>query len=83
MNILEILLNYFLTNQLLFHRLNIEYDFSQERNFKFNGLTMDETIYHLAVFVSRLWQIHVFGDDHVIIRTKLEKPSKINGLALN
>ena len=62
MNILEILLNYFLTNQLLFHRLNIEYDFSQERNFKFNGLTMDETIYHLAVFVSRLWQIHVFGE---------------------
>ena len=23
---------------------------------------MDETIYHLAVFVSRLWQIHVFGE---------------------
>ena len=26
--------------------------------------------------------IHPFSDDHVIIRTKLEKPSKINGLAL-
>ena len=26
--------------------------------------------------------IHPFQDDHVIIRTKLEKPSKINGLAL-
>ena len=26
--------------------------------------------------------IHPFNDDHVIIRTKLEKPSKINGLAL-
>ena len=25
---------------------------------------------------------HPFMDDHVIIRTKLEKPSKINGLAL-
>ncbi len=25
---------------------------------------------------------HPFRDDHVIIRTKLEKPSKINGLAL-
>ncbi len=23
---------------------------------------MDEIIYHLAVFVSRLWQIHVFGE---------------------
>lgn len=27
-------------------------------------------------------KIHPFEDDHVIIRTKLEKPSKINGLAL-
>ena len=26
--------------------------------------------------------IHPFTDDHVIIRTKLEKPSKIKGLAL-
>ena len=26
--------------------------------------------------------IHPFLDDHVIIRTKLEKPSKIKGLAL-
>ena len=26
--------------------------------------------------------IHPFQDDHVIIRTKLEKPSKIKGLAL-
>ena len=31
---------------------------------------------------SEAWQIHPFCDDHVIIRTKLEKPSKINGLAL-
>ena len=43
-------------------RETLEYDFSQERNFKFNGLTMDETIHHLAVFISRLWQIHVFGE---------------------
>ena len=27
-------------------------------------------------------KFHCFTDDHVIIRTKLEKPSKINGLAL-
>ncbi len=40
----------------------LEYDFSQERDFKFNGLTMDEIIHHLAVFISRLWQIHVFGE---------------------
>lgn len=43
-------------------RETLDYDFSQERDFKFNGLTMDETIHHLAVFISRLWQIHAFGE---------------------
>lgn len=40
----------------------LEYDFAQERSFRYNGLTMDETIQHLAIFISRLWQIHVFGE---------------------
>ena len=41
-------------------RETLDYDFSQERNFKYNGLTLNETIHHLVVFISRLWQIHVF-----------------------
>lgn len=40
----------------------MDYDFSQERDFRYNGLTMDEVIHHLAVFISGLWQIHVFGE---------------------
>lgn len=40
----------------------LEYDFSQERNFSYRGLSMDDIIRHLAVFVSRLWQIHIFGE---------------------
>lgn len=40
----------------------LEYDFSQERNFRFNGMTMYETIHHLVQFISRVWQIHVFGE---------------------
>lgn len=40
----------------------LEYDLEQERAFRYNGLTMTETIHHLAVFVSRLWQIHAFGE---------------------
>ena len=40
----------------------LEYDFSQEMNFRYNGLTMTEVIHHLSVFISRLWQIHVFGE---------------------
>lgn len=40
----------------------LEYDFSQEKNFSYRGLSMDEIIHHLAVFISRLWQIHIFGE---------------------
>lgn len=40
----------------------LEYDFSQEKNFSYKGLSMDEIIHHLAVFVSRLWQIHIFNE---------------------
>ncbi len=40
----------------------LDYDFSKEREFSYRSLTMDEIIHHLAVFISRLWQIHVFGE---------------------
>ena len=40
----------------------LEYDLSQEKEFSYKGLSMDEIIHHLAVFVSRLWQIHIFGE---------------------
>ena len=43
-------------------RETLEYDFSQERAFSYKGLSMDEIIHHLAVFISRLWQIHIFGE---------------------
>ena len=43
-------------------RATLEYDFSQEQDFSYKGLSMEEIIHHLAVFVSRLWQIHIFGE---------------------
>jgi len=43
-------------------RATLEYDFSKEKDFSYRGLSMDEVIHHLAVFVSRLWQIHIFGE---------------------
>ncbi len=43
-------------------KATLEYDFFQEKNFSYKGLSMDETIRHLALFVSRLWQIHIFGE---------------------
>ena len=42
-------------------RATLDYDFSEEKKFSYKNLSMDEIIHHLAVFVSRLWQIHVFG----------------------
>ena len=63
-------------------RATLDYDFSQEKEFSYNGLSIEEAVRHIAKFTSGIWQIHPFGDDHVIIRTKLEKPSKIKGLAL-
>jgi fido (protein-threonine AMPylation protein) len=43
-------------------RATLEYDLSEEKKFSYKNLTMDEIIHHLALFVSRLWQIHVFGE---------------------
>lgn len=43
-------------------RATLDYDFSEEKKFSYKNLTMDDIMYHLAVFVSRLWQIHVFGE---------------------
>ena len=43
-------------------KATLEYDFSQEKDFSYKGLSMEEIIHHLAIFVSRLWQIHIFGE---------------------
>ncbi len=40
----------------------LDYDLSEEKKFSYKNLSMDEIIRHLALFVSRLWQIHVFGE---------------------
>ena len=43
-------------------RATLEYDFSEEKKFSYKNLNMDQIIRHLAVFVSRLWQIHIFAE---------------------
>ena len=43
-------------------RATLDYDFSEERKFSYKNLCMDDIIHHLAVFVSRLWQIHIFAE---------------------
>ncbi len=43
-------------------RQTLEYDFEQEKRFSYKGLSQNEIIEHLAFFISRLWQIHIFGE---------------------
>ena len=43
-------------------RATLDYDFAEEKKFSYKNLSMEEIIHHLAIFISRLWQIHVFGD---------------------
>lgn len=43
-------------------RATLDYDFVEEKKFSYKNLSMEEIIHHLAIFISRLWQIHVFGE---------------------
>ena len=43
-------------------RATLDYDFSEEKNYSYKDLTMNEIIHHLAIFISRLWQIHIFSE---------------------
>lgn len=38
----------------------LEYDFEQEKNFSYKGLSLDESIKHLCKFTSNIWQVHPF-----------------------
>ncbi len=40
----------------------LQYDFEVERKFSYTGLSKDEIIEHLALFVTNLWQIHAFEE---------------------
>lgn len=43
-------------------KATLEYDFMQERNFSYKGLTKREIVVHIAKYISDLWQIHAFGE---------------------
>lgn len=40
----------------------LEYDIRQEREFSYDGMSMDDAIRHLTRFCANLWQIHAFGE---------------------
>lgn len=43
-------------------KATLAYDFEQEKQFSYKGLSQQETIEHIAKFISYLWQIHIFGE---------------------
>ena len=43
-------------------RATLDYDFSQEKNFSYEGLSIEESVRHIAKFTSGIWQIHPFGE---------------------
>lgn len=43
-------------------KATLDYDIEQERSFNYKDLSIEQVINHLAVFVSRLWQIHIFSE---------------------
>lgn len=43
-------------------RDTLDYDFAQEKNFSYEGLSLKEAVCHISKFTSGIWQIHPFGE---------------------
>ena len=41
-------------------RDTLDYDFSREKSFSYDGLSLEESVLHVAKFTSGIWQIHPF-----------------------
>ena len=40
----------------------LNYDFEQEKQFNYRGLSLLQIVQHITAFVSGIWQIHAFGE---------------------
>ena len=62
----------------------LEYDFNEEKKFSYKGLTVDESIAHLSVFISNIWQVHPFSEGNTrTIAVFLIKYLKTFGFDIN
>ncbi len=43
-------------------RQTLDYDFSRERAFSYDGVSSSDAVKHIAAFISGIWQIHAFGE---------------------
>ncbi len=43
-------------------RATLDYDFEQKKQFRYRGISLPQTVQHIAGFISGIWQIHPFGE---------------------
>ena len=43
-------------------RETLDYDFKQEKQFSYEGLSTEDAVRHIAKFTAGIWQIHPFGE---------------------
>ena len=43
-------------------RDTLAYDFAQEKEFSYEGLSLSESVRHISKFTAGIWQIHPFGE---------------------
>jgi len=43
-------------------RATLNYEFEQEKQFNYRGISLLQIVQHITAFVSGLWQIHAFGE---------------------
>ena len=46
----------------VYKRQTLDYDFATEKQFSYEGLSVDAAVKHLAKFASDIWQIHPFSE---------------------
>ncbi len=49
-------------------KATLDYDFATEKQFSYEGLSVEYCVKHLAKFASDIWQIHPFCDGNVTQR---------------
>ncbi len=49
-------------------KATLEYDFNEEKQFSYKGLSLKESVKHLSKFTSDIWQIHPFCEGNVTQR---------------
>ena len=55
----------------------LDYDFSQEKDFSYEGLSLDESVRHIAKFTSGIWQIHPLFFENLLLNVghELKNPT--------